>query len=74
MKKTIRFTSEKSALDFAKKVGGELRDLRDIEGAKSNFKVVYEKYPERSSSSYDEWWEQNNLDGSFAYNGVTDDF
>jgi len=23
---------------------------------------------------YDEWWQESNLDGSFAYNGVTDDF
>jgi hypothetical protein len=24
--------------------------------------------------SYDEWWQEKNMDGSFAYNGVTDDF
>lgn len=24
--------------------------------------------------SYDEWWQERNLDGSFAYEGVTDDF
>jgi hypothetical protein len=34
------------------------------------------KKPVRSnfSKSYDEWWQEKNLDGSFAYNGVTDDF
>jgi hypothetical protein len=24
--------------------------------------------------SYNDWWNESNLDGSFAYNGVTDDF
>jgi hypothetical protein len=24
--------------------------------------------------SYDEWWHEKNMDGYFAYNGVTDDF
>jgi uncharacterized protein YlxW (UPF0749 family) len=28
----------------------------------------------RSYQSYDDWWNGKNLDGSFAYNGVTDDF
>lgn len=28
----------------------------------------------RKRDSYDEWWQERNLDGSFAYNGVTDDF
>lgn len=26
------------------------------------------------SGGYDEWWQEKNMDGSFAYNGVTDDF
>lgn len=26
------------------------------------------------SRYYDDWWQESNLDGSFAYNGVTDDF
>jgi hypothetical protein len=34
-------------------------------------KVVKSK---RKNYGYDEWWEESNLDGSFAYNGVTDDF
>lgn len=28
----------------------------------------------RLSYTYNDWWQQNNLDGTFAYNGVTDDF
>jgi hypothetical protein len=36
-----------------------------------------EKYTSGSSNkrqTYDEWWQERNMDGSFAYNGVTDDF
>jgi hypothetical protein len=40
------------------------------------FKKVFNKaeknIPRRAS--YDDWWNECNLDGSFAYNGVTDDF
>lgn len=28
----------------------------------------------RRSRSYEDWWQECNLDGSFAYSGVTDDF
>lgn len=28
----------------------------------------------RYGDGYNEWWDECNLDGSFAYNGVTDDF
>ena len=30
------------------------------------------KFPRKAS--YDEWWQESNMDGSFAYNGVTEDF
>lgn len=40
-KKSVRFTSERSAENFGKVVGGELRDLRQHESRKSDFKVVY---------------------------------
>jgi len=30
-------------------------------------------YPQQRQS-YSQWWQQSNMDGSFAYNGVTDDF
>ena len=36
-----RFTSEKSANNFADKVNGKVNDLRNIDNAKSNFKVYY---------------------------------
>lgn len=32
------------------------------------------KKQRREESSYDRWWNARNMDGSFAYNGVTDDF
>lgn len=38
-----RFTSEKNAKDFAKTVQGELKDLRNNENRKSDFKVTYTK-------------------------------
>tara|TARA_R110002167_G_scaffold284737_2_gene489847 strand:+ start:1881 stop:2057 length:177 start_codon:yes stop_codon:yes gene_type:complete len=38
-----RFTSEKSANNFAKAVNGTVNDLRGNENAKSNFKVSYTK-------------------------------
>lgn len=40
-KKSVRFTSKRSAENFAESVGGELRDLRQYESRKSDFKVVY---------------------------------
>lgn len=43
MKKSIRFTNEKNAKEFAKKVNGVLKDLRGLKDAKSNFKVTFEK-------------------------------
>lgn len=41
-----------------------------------NFKKVYNanKSGAQRTQSYDEWWSERNLDGSFAYSGVTDDF
>jgi hypothetical protein len=39
------------------------------------YKKNKNKYPRfEKIETYDEWWSRKNLDGSFAYNGVTDDF
>ena len=40
------------------------------------FKKVYNKCKGNVNhyQTYDDWWGESNLDGSFAYNGVTDDF
>ncbi len=42
------------------------------------FKSLYNKNKKDlfydNSQSYDDWWGECNLDGTFAYNGVTDDF
>ena len=52
-------------------VGGEVRDLREHPVRKSNFKVVYEM---RKRDHYQEWYDEASIDGSLAYNGVTEDF
>jgi|GEM_PF-6499422 len=37
--------------------------------------VKFSKRPNRKRKySYQEWWDQCNTDGTFAYSGVTDDF
>jgi hypothetical protein len=42
------------------------------------FKSLYNKNKKNlsydNSQSYNDWWNECNLDGSFAYNGVTEDF
>jgi hypothetical protein len=49
-------------------------------GAKDfvEFKKLYNKNKKQLSydyrQTYDEWWDECNTDGSFAYNNVTDDF
>lgn len=42
MPRRRRFYSEKSAIEFAKKVDGKVNDCRNIEGAKSLFTVTYQ--------------------------------
>lgn len=71
MKKSIRFSSEKAARGFAAKVNGEFKDLRGHEQRKSDFKVTFEKKP---YDPYGDWYNEASMDGSLAYNGVTDDF
>jgi hypothetical protein len=71
--KTKFFFEEKSAQSFAKKVSGEVKISSD-----GRWYVKYQATKgyqgNRPRQSYDEWWQESNLDGSFAYNGVTDDF
>ena len=39
------------------------------------FKTISINYKKKERiNSYTMWWNECNLDGSFAYNGVTDDF
>ena len=42
----------------------------------SNFKKVYNKNKEirKQVRTYDDWYQECSFDGSFAYNGVTEDF
>lgn len=47
--------------------------------AQKNFKDFKKVYFDNKknlvvSQSYEDWWQESNMDGSFAYNGVTDDF
>ena len=42
-----------------------------------DFKKSYNKNKNRNITperTYDDWWSESNLDGTFAYNGCTDDF
>lgn len=41
-----------------------------------NFKKIYNKNKEikKKINSYEDYWQECNLDGSFAYNGITEDF
>lgn len=39
----------------------------------NKFKFIRNVYPERFQS-YEDAWHESNMDGSFAYNGCTDDF
>ena len=49
-----------------------------VETARQEINIKYgNNWRERfdnSFHSYDEWWSEKNLDGSFAYNNATDDF
>ena len=51
-KKSVRFKSEKSAQSFARRVLGEVRDLRGIPDSKSEFKVVFIKDNPMALSSW----------------------
>lgn len=35
---------------------------------------VMKKPKDHRNYGYEQWWMENNLNGGFAYNGVTDDF
>jgi len=54
IKASRRFSSEKSAKSFAKKVHGTIRDLREIKGSISNFKVVYEQKKRNDFNGYED--------------------
>lgn len=72
--KSIRFKSEKNAKGFAKKVNGTFKDLRQYPDRKSDFKVTFVQTKGGNDWDTDWEWNEKNMDGSFAYNGVTDDF
>ena len=54
--KSKRFTSERTANNFAKQVNGDVQDLRAHDDAKSNFKVHYSREGAREH-------EQNKMTG-----------
>jgi hypothetical protein len=77
-KKVIIFSRPSSARNFADKVNGDAEQFTTDSG-KARFKVEFTAKEEKSQKSnkyddYSEQWNEKNLDGSFAYNGVTDDF
>jgi hypothetical protein len=69
----VQFFNElKNAEGFAKKVNGTVKTSKD---GKPYVKYQpTEGYKGTKTDGYDEWWQENNLNGGFAYNGVTDDF
>lgn len=63
----------KAFLVFYKSIKSKY-DLPENKHNKMNPKYKKRKKVHFTRKSYDEWWNEKNLDGSFAYNGVTDDF
>lgn len=57
----------------------EAEKNKAVEVARQEINAKYgkgwrENYPSGYRQSYDEWWSDRNLDGSFAYNNASDDF
>lgn len=50
---------------------GQYTDVSNIKPASEGNGHIIQK---DRSQSYNDWWQENNLNGGFAYNGVTDDF
>lgn len=48
----------------------------EAQGDFKSFKKVFNKHKDKIPvhQTYEDWWNECNLDGTFAYNGVTDDF
>lgn len=66
--KRKRFNTERSAKSFAKKVNGNVNDLRQVKNAKSYFTVTYK--PTKNTKQYasnnsDRWSPEDNRD--FGY-------
>lgn len=74
----------RTSLETPQRAYGRVVMLKEISMRWEDFlKIVTEKTgktftknpnPRRERDGYSEWWNARNLDGSFAYNGVTDDF
>lgn len=64
--KTVRFKSEISANNFAKKVGGTVNDLRSNPVRNSDFKVTFNKSSTKSDRSYD----PSDFDDDINMNGM----
>ena len=64
MKATKRFTSEKSAQGFAKRVGGDFSDLRGHHERKSDFKVTYTKGTTSNSDRETDFDSDLNMNGT----------
>jgi hypothetical protein len=63
-KKRKRFNDIRAAHSFAKKVGGQVNDLREIEEAKSNFTVTYHVQI-KVKKVHNDWCPEENRD--FGY-------
>lgn len=63
-KKRKRFNDIRAANSFAKKVGGQVNDLREVENAKSNFTVTYH-VEIKPKKVYNDWCPEEDRD--FGY-------
>lgn len=73
-KHSVRFESEKNARSFAKRTGGQFKDLRNDPNSRSNFKVTIDKSNPGTGGDYCKDWKEAEMNGEFAYDGATDDF
>lgn len=65
-------------MPYYDKIGDEIQ--KDWDKFIKFYATIKNNYPKNRPKqsvkrhSYNDWWQENNLNGGFAYNGVTDDF
>jgi hypothetical protein len=52
----------------------KLEIYKDFKSFKEYAIMRIKRKPYKANGSYNEWWNECNTNGEFAYNGVTDDF
>lgn len=75
IRREIRLTMKRLKKEGHKTPLEEARRLANIKYGKGwRDKVAIQEYMSDPVSNWEKSWQEKNLDGSFAYNGVTDDF